>query len=148
VPVEEDPPFTLLGLTVTEESVDEPGGLAYPPPQEYAKSETAMTLAAAARPGRCREARLKLQSINRAANQAKHATNISSGCIRGANRGPNKGGVIARGIVVSVTVAVAPVDPSSMTGEGETVHMAAVGAPVQLQVTIWLNPCAGVAETV
>lgn len=31
---------------------------------------------------------------------------------------------------------------------GETVHVVVAGAPVQLQVTIWLNPPEGVAETV
>ncbi len=58
VPVEEDPPVTLVGLSVTEESVGDPGGL--PMSQEMAPRETARSPAAAARPGRWREVRIKV----------------------------------------------------------------------------------------
>jgi hypothetical protein len=38
--------------------------------------------------------------------------------------------------------------PSSVTVEGVTEHVAAIGAPEQLHVTVWLNPACGVAVTV
>ena len=49
-------------------------------------------------------------------------------------------------MVVNVAVAVAGFDPSSLTDEGETEQFGPAGATEQVQVTVWSNPCAGVAE--
>jgi len=89
-----------------------------------------------------------LQTISKITSPAKHAANTTRGSVGGANRGKNSGGDVVRAVVVSVTVAVAAFVPSSVTVDGETVHVAAAGAPVQLHVTVCLEPCWGVAETV
>jgi hypothetical protein len=39
-------------------------------------------------------------------------------------------------------------DPFSFTELGETEHEDCTGAPLQLSVTVWLNPPAGVTDTV
>jgi len=134
VPVEEDPPVTLVGLSVTEESVGDPGGL--PMLQEKAQSEIARGPATATRPSRWREVRIKLQSIDITASQANNDAHVSHRRIGGVYRGKAKGGTNERAAVVNVTVAVAAFFPSSVTGEGETAHVAWAGAPVQLQVTV------------
>lgn len=51
-------------------------------------------------------------------------------------------------VVVKVTVAVAVCVPSKVTIEGETLQVAPVGAPIQVHVTLWLNPPAGAADSV
>jgi hypothetical protein len=79
----------------------------------------------------------------------KHAANINHLYDEGgAARGQSSGGDIARAVVVKVTVAVAACVPSSVTDEGETLHTAAAGAPVQLQITVCVDPFTGAAETV
>jgi hypothetical protein len=101
-----------------------------------------------ARPNcRERDARLKFHSI-KTAREAKHATNTPHGSIGGTCRGKNIGGVDARAVVAKVTVAVATFDPFSVADGGETVHVDAAGAPVQLQVTGPLKLFTGVAVTV
>src|SRR5258708_719397 len=97
--------------------------------------EAARTPAAAARPGRCRNARLELQSVKKSTNQANDAANVTHR-YGGAPRGKTSGGANPRAVVVNVTVAVAGLDPSSVTDDGETVELAPVGAPLQLQVTV------------
>src|SRR6266478_813085 len=92
--------------------------------------------ATATRPSRWREVRIKLQSIDITASQANNDAHVSHRRIGGAYRGKAKGGANERAAVVNVTVAVAAFFPSSVTGEGETVHVAWAGAPVQLQVTV------------
>ena len=78
-----------------------------------------------------------MQNNSKTASPAKHAANITHVGIGGAYRGKtNGGGTKTRAIVVKVTVAVAKVDPLSVTDDGETVHVAAAGAPVQLHVTV------------
>lgn len=100
------------------------------------QSETARTPAAAASPGRQREARPKLQIV-KTASHANNAASVHHRAIGGPCRGKTSGGVtIPRAFVVSVTVAVAGFDPSSVTDDGETVQVAAAGAPVQVQFTI------------
>ena len=79
-------------------------------------------------------ARLKVQNNSKTASPAKHAANITHVDIGGAYRGKTSGGARTRAIVVKVTVAV--VAPLSVTDDGETVHVAAAGAPVQLHVTV------------
>jgi hypothetical protein len=81
-------------------------------------------------------ARLEVQNNSKTASPAKHAANITHVGIGGAYRGKTNGGARTRAIVVKVTVAVAMVDPLSVTDDGETVHVAAAGAPVQLHVTV------------
>jgi len=134
VPVEEDPPVILVGLSATEESVGDAGGL--PMSQEATQSEIARSPATAARPGRWREVRIKLQSVDNITSQANNAAHVAHKRIGGAYLGKAKGGANERAVVVNVTVAVATFFPSSVTGDGETVHVAWAGAPVQLQVTV------------
>ncbi len=114
------------------------------------QSETARTTAVAARPGRWREARLELQIINNTniASHANNASHVSHPRIGGAYRGKAKGGEKTRAMVLNVTVAVAMVDPLSVTDDGETVHAVVAGAPVQLHVTVPLKLFAGAAMTV
>jgi hypothetical protein len=72
-------------------------------------------------------------------NTASHANNAASaihGTIGGPCRSKTRGVIVPRAVVVSVTVAVAGFDPSSVTDDGETVQVAAAGAPVQVHVTI------------
>src|SRR6267142_2427096 len=134
VPVEGDPPVTLVGLSATEESVGDPGGL--PLSQEKAQSERARGPANARKPGRWREVRIKLLSVNNTASQANNAANASHRRIGGAYRGNTNGGENARAVVVKVTVADAACEPSRVTEEGATVHVAWPGAPAQLQITV------------
>jgi hypothetical protein len=77
-----------------------------------------------------------VQNNSKTASPAKHAANITHVGIGGANRGTTNGGAKTRVIVDKVTVAVAGVEPLSATDDGETVHVAAAGAPVQLHVTV------------
>src|SRR3989441_11367265 len=59
---------------------------------------------------------------------AKHAANITHVGIGGAYRGKTNGGARTRAIVVKVTVAVAMVDPLSVTDDGDgTSPGAAIG---------------------
>jgi len=77
-----------------------------------------------------------VQDNSKTASAAKQAANITHVGIGGAYRGKPNGGAKTRAIVVKVTVAVAAIFPSSVTEDGETVHVAAAGAPVQLHVTV------------
>jgi hypothetical protein len=54
----------------------------------------------------------------------------------GAKRCQRKNVPVVRAVVVNVTVAVFAFVPSSVTEGGETEHVAAVGAPVQVHVTV------------
>jgi hypothetical protein len=75
--------------------------------------------------------------IVKTASHANNAASVHHRAIGGPCRGKTSGGVtIPRAFVVSVTVAVAGFDPSSVTDDGETVQVAAAGAPVQVQFTI------------
>ena len=80
--------------------------------------------------------RLKFQNITAARSKTHSTIKTSRGNIGGAIRGKASGGENERAVVVSVTVAVAAFFPSRVTDDGETVHIAAVGAPVQVQVTV------------
>ena len=138
VPVEEEPPFTLPGLSVTEDSTGDtgPGTVPEPPPQESWQSATTTTAVARARLRRRREAGFRFEPINTSASQAIPTTNTGRSSTRGLDRGKTTGGATARGSVVKATVALAGFDPSKTTDDGDTVHAAAEGAPVQLQVTV------------
>ena len=95
-----------------------------------------------------REPRPKFHTITAARNQAKHVASTHHRCIGGAYRGKNGGGENARAVVVNATVTLAVFVLLSVTVAGETVHMAAGGAPVQLQVTVPLKLFAGAAVAV
>jgi hypothetical protein len=62
--------------------------------------------------------------------------------------GPRPGGVIERTLVVTVTVAVMGVLPSSITLAGDMVQVESGGKLLQLNVTLPLNPFWGVTVTV
>jgi hypothetical protein len=136
VPVEEEPPFTLPGLSVTDDSTGGGGTVAEPPPQEWFESATTRTAVARARLGRRREAGMRFEKINTSRSQAMPTTNTRRRSTRGPDCGKGTGGAAARGSVVKVTVALAGFDPSKITEEGDTVHAAPCGAPVQLQLTV------------
>src|SRR5437588_952604 len=137
VPVEEEPPFTLPGLSVTEDSPGDTGPwtVPEPPPQEWLQSATTATAVARASLRRRREVGIRFERINTSRRQAIPTTNTGRRSTRGPYRGETTGGTNARGSVVKVTVALAVFDPSKTTDEGAAVHAAVGGAPVQLQLT-------------
>ena len=65
----------------------------------------------------------------------------------GAKRNLPTGRALERLVVITETVEVATFEPSIAEEAGETVHVDAMGAPVQVQVTVWLKPPVGTAET-
>jgi hypothetical protein len=82
-----------------------------------------------------RAANFQLCKINETRSKAMHTGNNCQRSTGGAERGMVGGNEDLRAVVFKLTVAFAAFVPSSITEEGETVHMAAGGAPVQLQVT-------------
>ena len=58
------------------------------------------------------------------------------------------GGHGMRAVVAMVTLELALFEPSNFTEDGETVQVAARGAPVQVHVTVPLNPPPGEREAV
>src|SRR5260370_40938363 len=109
--------------------------------------EPARTPAAAARPGRCPNARLDLQSAKKSTSQANDAANVNHRYGGGAPRGKTSGGAKPRAVVGNGTVAVAGLDPSSVTDDGGTVQIAPARAPGQIQDHARSEPWAGPAET-
>ena len=91
---------------------------------------------------------LKFQNITPARSNAHNAAAICHGSIGGAIRGKANGGENECAVVVSVTVAFAALFPSTGTDDGKTVHVAATGAPVQVQATVPLKLFTGAALTV
>jgi len=75
-------------------------------------------------------------------------TGITQSRIGGTYLGKSRGVAAALAVVVNVTVAVAWLDPFSVTDDGETVHVAAWGAPMQSHVTVCFEPFNGAADTV
>jgi len=111
------------------------GGLeSIPPPQEV-QNATRTGTADAPSHSRLREAQANLWTNTKASNQTTQTGNTLRIC-SGAERGMANGSEMVRAIVVKVTVAFAAFVPSSVTEAGDTVHVAAGGAPVQLQVTV------------
>jgi hypothetical protein len=93
--------------------------------------------------------RPKLHATKTTTISANQVTGVTHGRIGGAYFGKNRGVVIAGlAVVVNVTVAVAVVDPLRVTDDGETVHVAACGAPMQSHVTVCFEPFSGAADTV
>jgi hypothetical protein len=54
----------------------------------------------------------------------------------GTKRGLRAGIVLERRVVITETVEVATFEPSRVEEAGEMVHVDAIGAPAQLQVTV------------
>jgi len=61
--------------------------------------------------------------------------------VAGIENGPN----LELAVVVTVTVKAAAAVPFTVAEVGETVHVEFVGAPVQTNVTVPLNPLKGAA---
>jgi len=93
--------------------------------------------------------RPKLNAIKTNTISVSHVNGVTRTGVGGAYFPRNRGVAIADlAVVVSVTVAVALLDPSSTTDDGETAHVAACGAPMQSQVTVCFEPFNGAADTV
>ena len=156
LPVDGFPPLTLVGFNVRDESVAELVGggggvvdVVVPvPPQEFQQSEATSNPNAAAKPGRWREAwpnppsvrdnrttlhRTRLQMMPRARKVPRDELGIPGP--GGIRTGPAVA-TAARGVVCTVTVAVAGFVPSSATEEGVITHVVAAGKPLQPNVTV------------
>jgi hypothetical protein len=153
-PVDGTPPLTLVGLSVSVDSVREAGGPDGPgvpgpgpalelellPPHEYKASENVTIASAVARPRRGRAARPKWQSIAQPRRPATHPSNH----IRRTADNPedelmpmNPAGIAAaRAVVCTVTVAVAGLAPLSVTALGLTAQTAAGGAPPHVNAMV------------
>ena len=70
---------------------------------------------------------------------AMHAIKTSSMGFHGQLGGLAVGGSIPRAVVVTVTVTLCELVPSSVTEGCDGVHVAAVGAPEQLRLIVWLK---------
>src|SRR5437899_12830271 len=105
---------------------------------------------AARKPSCWREARDKLLSTVQARNQTRHSATRLHGRSGRANRGwiRGAGGRSERAVVVTVTVALAGLVPSSGTLEGETAQVELGGGPEQLHVTVGVKRPPGGAATV
>ncbi len=73
----------------------------------------------------------RLKSAARATSQGSHGL---------PENGPRREGTDAGAVVVTETVAVASLVPSSTTEVGEIEHVAACGAPLQVKPTVPVNP--------
>lgn len=104
--------------------------------------------AAAARPALWRGMRPKLHAIKTTTISVSQVKGVIRITIGGTYFGKNCGGTNVLAVVVSVTVAVAGLDPLSVSDDGETVQVAACGAPAQAQVTVCFEPFSGAADTV
>jgi hypothetical protein len=146
LPVEGDPPLTLVGFNLNEESVAEPDGPDGPDgedttvsPQEEKHSETAMSPAAAIASGRWRGVcpkRLRLvQTSSQVAQVRSHTERTSTFHGSGLIRTGTAGGEAARIIVCTITVAIPGLAPIGVTTTGVTTHVEAAGAPLQLITT-------------
>jgi hypothetical protein len=82
------------------------------------------------------------------ASHAMHPVPITQSRTGEAGGGKASGGADALAVVVKVTVAFAESLPSSATDDGETVHVAPAGAPLQFHITVPTKPEAGVAVIV
>jgi hypothetical protein len=158
VPVDEAPALTVPGLKLTEASVSDPEPDPGPDPlpgplelpaQEYTLSTISASPAVQAKP-RSRFARLPvLKSMHKTASKAPHTVIVSprrrmSGAAGGKAIGVSK----AFAVVFKLTVTLAECVPSSVSDCGEIAQVAAAGAPLQLQLIVWLKPFTGVAVRV
>jgi hypothetical protein len=143
LPVEGDPPLTLVGFNLNEERVAEPGGPADDDttvsPQEEKHSETAMSPTATIASGRWRGVRPKrlrlVQTSSQVAQASSQAERTSTFHGSGSMRTGAAGGEAARTIVCTLTVAIAGLAPIGVTTAGATTHWEAAGAPLQLNAT-------------
>lgn len=142
LPVEGDPPLTLVGFNLNEERVAEPDGPdddTTVSPQEEKHSETAMSPTATIASGRWRGVRrqraLLVQTSSQEAQASSQSERSSTFHGTGSIRGGRAGGEAARTIVWTVTVAITGLAPIGVTTAGVTTHVEAAGAPLQLNAT-------------
>src|SRR5260370_13563535 len=109
--------------------------------------EPARTPAAAARPGRCPNARLDLQSAKKSTSQTNDAANVNHRYGGGAPRGKTSGGAKPPAVGGKVNLAVPGVDPSTRTPPRETWQIAPACPPVQVQRHRRIDPRGGPSET-
>ena len=88
------------------------------------------------------------RAFQRRHRTATHKNQMSLAGESGTGSWGIKNPVVVRAVVVMVTAELEFVEPSKVTEEGETVQVAAVGAPVQVHVTLLLNPPLGESVTV
>ena len=81
---------------------------------------------------RLSQTRRRLTAVAKPASIADAKVHGSHGS---PDSGPGKGNNIDRAVVRTLTVTIASVVPSSVSEEGETEHVDAVGAPLQLSDT-------------
>ena len=80
-----------------------------------------------------------------------HMNHLSLNCVRRRGRfrfGPDRGGARVRAVVVTVTVAEIGLVPLGVTLDGEIEQVAFGIDPVQLRLTLALNPKEGVTVMV
>src|SRR5579864_2001374 len=121
--------------------------LVLPLPQEVHSNATGSTSAALTRTsfrGVHASFHTRAQTSRYATNFARPSTSRSGGANRRSLTGVKK----ERAVVVSVTLAVAGSLPSRVTCDGEIEQLLAAGAPLQLNVTVPLNPPTGVTDVV
>jgi hypothetical protein len=122
------------------------GGVLLPPPQAAQIPTTSNAVANTSHAGR-RRAALRLISIARA-NRPTHSQGNPT-CRRklGGTLCPGaRGGILA--VVVIESVEVTEEELLTVTGEGEALQVASAGAPVQVSVTLPVNPFVGAMVSV
>ena len=110
--------------------------------------ETVSSPAAAAKPALRRGTRPKLHTVKTITISVNQVTGVTQSGIGGTYLGKSRGVAAVLAVVVNVTVAVAAFDPLRVTDEGETVQVAACGAPMQTHATVCFEPFSGAADTV
>ena len=82
---------------------------------------------------------------------SSHMNQVILNCVITRGRfilGPDRGGARVRAVVATVTVAETGLVPSGVTLDGEIEHVAFRGAPLQVRLTLALNPKVGVTVIV
>ena len=92
--------------------------------------------------------RPKLNTIKMITISVNQVTGVTQSRIGRPYLGKTRGVAAVLAVVVNVTVAVAWLHPFSVTDDGETVHVAAWGAPKQPHATVCFEPFSGAADTV
>ena len=130
----------------------EPGGvpppllLLLPPPQPHHVITSKSTHAGSSQ----QSARLyRLRTPPRSSTNPGKPKNVnhSANLLAGASP-PGYASPAVPPVVVTVTVTFVGLEPLSFTEPGDTEHVDIAGAPVQLSVTVWLNPPRGATAIV
>src|SRR5215467_6361631 len=105
--------------------------------------------ATSVRPYASANLRRDAEALNRASNSRRNRATKAGDTIRkgfaGGALGGSSRGIIQEGaVVVTVAVNVAGLPPFGIAEAGESVQTASDGAPVQVSVTVPLNPLMGV----